>query len=128
MIGRFKIVQGTHARYSGAMEAWLCTIVSVLLIALLIWGYTYSKKKQWEDLMAKYGDESLVRRLVRKQIWVGMTEHHLLDSYGRPNKVDQKVLKTKTKETWKYHEVAKNRFSLKVMLEDGVVIGWDDKR
>lgn len=40
---------------------------------------------------------------------------------------DQKVLKTKTKEVWKYKPTGKNRYALKITLEDDEVIGWDQK-
>ena len=51
----------------------------------------------------------------------------LLDSIGRPIDRDQRVLKTKTKETWKYHPSGRNRYRLRVMLEDDVVVGWEKK-
>jgi uncharacterized membrane protein len=83
-----------------------------------------AKKKK---LMQKYGDEEIVRRLMGRVIWQGETEEQLIDSLGRPIAVDNKVLKTKTKQIWKYNQTAKNRYSLRVTLEDGVVVGWDKK-
>jgi hypothetical protein len=59
--------------------------------------------------------------------WQGQTQEQLLDSLGRPADTDTKVLKTKTKEIWKYNRVGKNRFGLRVTVENGVVVGWDKK-
>jgi hypothetical protein len=37
------------------------------------------------------------------------------------------VLKTKTKEIWKYREIKKGQYALKVTLEENMVVGWDMK-
>jgi len=77
--------------------------------------------------MKKYGDEGLVDKLMEGLFWQGQTEDQLKDSLGEPADVDQKVLKTKTKEIWKYYESGKNRYDLKVTIENGEVVGWDKK-
>ena len=64
---------------------------------------------------------------MKKHFWQGQTEEQLLDSLGKPKDIDQKVLKTKTKEIWKYNETGKNRYALKITLENGKVVGWDQK-
>ena len=77
--------------------------------------------------MEKYGDAELVDRLMRKMFWQGQSEGQLIDSLGRPLDIDQKVLKTKTKEVWKYNRTGKGRYALRITLENGEVVGWDQK-
>lgn len=48
-----------------------------------------------------------------------------MDSLGRPLDIDQKVLKTK--EVWKYNQTGKGRYALRITLENGEVVGWDQK-
>ena len=96
-------------------------------IALFIAYTFYSNKKKRERLTKKYGNSEIVERIMNSEVWQGATEEHVLDSLGKPLDIDQKVLKTKTKEIWKYEQVAKNRYALKVVIENGVVVGWDKK-
>ncbi|EJE4692662.1 DUF2845 domain-containing protein [Vibrio parahaemolyticus] len=104
---------------------WLIWGVFFIVIIVLISSYLDKKKR--ERLMNKYGDSDLVDKLMAKSIWQGQTEEQLIDSIGKPLDVDQKVLKTKVKETWKYDKSGKNRYNLKVIFENGLVVGWDKK-
>jgi hypothetical protein len=72
--------------------------------------------------MMKYKDDELVEMLTKEKFWVGQTKEQLIDSLGEPLAVDQKVLKTKVKEVWKYEQTGKNRYGLKITLDDGVVV------
>jgi len=45
---------------------------------------------------------------------------------GRPVEIDHMVYKFKTKQTWKYNRTGKNRFKVRIFLEDGTVVGWKD--
>ena len=45
--------------------------------------------------------------------------------FGPPVDVSTHVLKTKTKETWKYIQIAKNRYNAKIQFENGVCVGWE---
>lgn len=98
-----------------------------LAIALFVAYAIYADKKKRERLIKKYGNTEIVEHIMNSEVWQGATEEHVLDSLGKPLDIDQKVLKTKTKEIWKYEEVAKNRYALKVVIENGVVVGWDKK-
>lgn len=100
-------------------------IVGVVVVWLLI--SSHNTKKRREALLKKYSDAELVERIMRRMFWQGQTQEQLLDSLGRPLDIDERVLKTKTKETWKYNRIGKNRFGLRVILENGVVVGWDQK-
>lgn len=78
-------------------------------------------------LQAKYGDTELVNDLMSGTIRMGMTAQHVHDSWGRPAAIDEKTYKTKTVLTYKYGHVRSNQFRSRVKLEDGVVVGWEQK-
>lgn len=99
----------------------------LIIIGSMVAYDSYKTKLKRERLMEKYRDEQLVDKLMQRMFWQGQSEEQLIDSLGKPLDVDQKVLKTKTKEVWKYNETGKNRYGLRVILEDGKVVGWDQK-
>ncbi len=78
-------------------------------------------------LMSKYGDAALVDLIMAKQIRQGMTLDQLVESWGRPADIDQKVYKTKIKYTYKYNQTGRNRFRDRVFVENDVVVGWQDR-
>ncbi len=107
-------------------------LVSIGIIAVIwIWiSHTIKKKRLAQrraHLMSKYRDAAIAERIMAGSIWQGQTENQLSDSIGNPVDVDQRVMKNKTRETWKYQQQGKNRFGLRITLEDGVVVGWDQK-
>jgi hypothetical protein len=112
--------------------SWIIGIgIAVAIIALASWSARVSEKQRQlrrASLIQKYGNESIADRIMAKRFWVDMTQEQLLDSLGRPLDIDQKVLKTKTKEIWKYSQTGTNRYALRITLENKIVIGWDDKR
>lgn len=79
------------------------------------------------ELLKKYGDEKLVEAIMNRSYWQGQTAEELQDSLGHPADIDEKVLKTKKKEVWKYHHAGGNRFGLRITLENNQVVGWDEK-
>lgn len=84
-------------------------------------------KKRREALLAKYGDKDVVDMIMKHMFWQGQTPAQLTDSLGSPVDVDRKVMKTKTREVWKYNETGKGRYALRITLEDALVVGWDKK-
>ena len=104
-------------------------LIAFLVLAVAAWLFisSYNKKKRREALLKKYGDADVVTRIMKKMFWQGQTHEQLRDSLGRPLDTDEKVLKTKTKEIWKYNRVGKNRYGLRITLENGIVVGWDEK-
>lgn len=104
---------------------WLFLFISIITIIIYFTHLTNKKKR--ENLMKKYNDLALVERLMNKQFWQGQTTSQLIDSLGRPNDIGKQVLKSKTKETWKYQKTGNNRFGLKIFIEEGIVVGWDQK-
>ena len=105
--------------------AWYWWIV-LILVAFFVLAYFQNKMRR-ARLMEKYGDAELVNQLMKRMFWQGQSEEQLLDSLGKPLDIDQKVLKTKTKEVWKYNETGKGRYALRITLENGEVVGWDKK-
>ena len=106
--------------------AWYWWIV-LILVAFFVLAYFQNKMRR-ARLMEKYGDAELVNQLMKRMFWQGQSEEQLLDSLGKPLDIDQKVLKTKTKEVWKYNETGKGRYALRITLENGEVVGWDKKQ
>jgi uncharacterized protein YecT (DUF1311 family) len=78
-----------------------------------------------QRLVGKYGEE-VADRILARQVWQGMTDEQLMESWGIPADKDSEIKRAKTKETWKYGQTGRNRFSNRVFLENGIVIGWKD--
>lgn len=100
--------------------------VILVVVGLIVLSHFQNKWKR-ERLMAKYGNAHIVDKLMKRMFWQGQSAEQLVDSLGRPIDIDQKVLKTKTKEIWKYNRTGKGRYALRITLEDGEVVGWDQK-
>lgn len=101
---------------------WMILIVFAILI-----GAYYANKVKREKLMGKYKDPILVEKLMNRNFWVGQTKEELIDALGSPKEISEKILKTKTKEVFKYHKTGNNRYALKITLENNIVVGWDKK-
>ncbi len=101
-------------------------IVGMLVVKFL---WNRNKYKRWINyLNKKYDNDSeIVNAIVNGQFWKGQTSEQLLDSIGSPSAIDRQVLKTKTKETWKYNEIRKDQYALRIMLEKDQVVGWDKR-
>ena len=74
-------------------------------------------------LISKYG-EQIAAGILAHQIWQGMTDEQLAESWGTPADVGYEIIRSRRRETWKYGQTGRNRFSDRVYLENGVVIGW----
>lgn len=114
----------------------LYVVVLIIGLSVATWvaiAKSRSVKRQREhaawvaSLQRKYVDREIVNAIVNGRYWIGQTQEQLTDSLGSPEGVDRKVLKTKTKEVWKYRQVRKGQFALRINVEDGVVSGWDKK-
>lgn len=107
---------------------FILVIILVITIVIIIQQIKkHLRLQRLEYLKAKYQDPQIVDMIAKKMIWQGQTSEQLIDSIGKPVDIDTKVLKTKKKETWKYRPLGANRYGLKIFLENGVVIGWDEK-
>lgn len=105
-------------------------IIIATFIGLKILGFILDsrrKKARRKRLLNKYSDINIVNRIINGTIWQGQTAEQLFDSRGNPEDIDSKVLKSKTKEIWKYYQARKGQFKLRVILENDVVVGWEEK-
>lgn len=103
--------------------AWYWWLAAVIVFCLVVFVLIARRLR----LTMKYQDEALVEQLLDEKFWRGMTAEQLRDALGEPLDIDQTALKTKIKEVWKYDQKGKNRYGLKIRLEDGVVVGWEQK-
>jgi hypothetical protein len=77
-----------------------------------------------EGLAARFGPEN-ANRILAKEVWVGATKDMILEAFGKPDEITEKVLKTKTKRIFKYRDDTSGRFALKITLDDDEVVGWE---
>lgn len=101
--------------------------VIVAIVGLIVFISAMAKAARVKALTEKYEDKIIVDRIMRKEVWQGQTPEQLRDSLGSPVAVEDKVLKTKKKEIWKYDQQGKNRFGTKITLENDLVVGWQKK-
>jgi hypothetical protein len=101
-------------------------LVIICVGGIALWKVV-QRQRRLEYLREKYGDEEIVQRIMRHRFWQGQTAEQLRDSVGNPVRVDNKVMATRTREVWKYNPTGQNRYGLRVTLDDGIVIGWDQK-
>ena len=112
----------------GESVGWVSIVAIVAsVIGLIIFVRAVQKKKRRNWLVGKDGDGGVVRALMNRSFWQGQTAEQLVDSLGRPHSVDQKALKTKKKEVWKYNHQGGNRYGLRITLDNDQVVGWDQK-
>lgn len=117
-------------------------IIVVVMIVAIIVGVIYlaieteksnkakrlaALEERRDHLMTKYNDETVVNNIMDQRIFTGETAEMLTDSLGNPAGKDNQVLKTKTKEIWKYHPTGQNQYRTRITLENDVVVGWDIK-
>jgi hypothetical protein len=107
-------------------------VFELLLLAFVvlaaIWAVSaYNAKHRRSMLLEKYGDEKIVAGIINKTIWQGMTTEQFIDSWGPPTAKEQKLYKTKVTETFKYNQTGRNRFSSRVIVENGIVTGWKQR-
>lgn len=113
---------------------WIAGVVVVIGILISLGVYVAKIRREEEyaerraELLTKYfGDIETVDRIMSRKIWEGQTSEQLIDTLGNPVEVDKKLLKTKSKEIWKYDQTGKGRFALRVTLENNEIVGWDKK-
>lgn len=103
------------------------SIIVVVIITLWILGSVIAKKARKNALLEKYTHLEIVEKIISKTIWQDETAEQVIDSLGEPLARDTKILKTKQKEIWKYNPIGRNRYAFRIILEDDVVVGWEQK-
>ena len=123
----FLLILGAIAKFFETVGFIVPTIIICVGAALYIYIQNKNKVERKASLLKKYGDEDLVIKLIEGHIWQDQTAEQVIDSIGKPIDIDQKVLKTKKKEIWKYGHQGGNRYTLRVTLDNDLVVGWDQK-
>lgn len=85
------------------------------------------KEQRRNSLLKKYEDNAIVDDILDGLIWQGMTSEMVIDSWGEPAAIDERIYRTKIARTYKYGPGSRHSFQSRVMLEDGFVIGWRQK-
>jgi hypothetical protein len=78
-------------------------------------------------LRKKYGDETIVQKIMKRCYWQGQTSEQLIDSLGNPSATDDMLLKTRKREVWKYNQQGKNRYGLRLTLDNDILVKWERK-
>mgnify|MGYP006910072442 FL=1 len=102
--------------------AWQTAQVAAQQAAL---HWEQQQQARWEHLCAKYGPDD-ARLIWEHGLRKGCSVEVLVEAHGQPHAIDEKVLKTKTKLTYKYRPMGANRYGLRVLVENGRVVGWND--
>jgi hypothetical protein len=116
------------------MDGAVCMISIILILAtIVVWTVVATRAKERRrraraaSIYAKYGHTDIAENIINRSIWVGESSEQLRDSLGSPVDIDEKVLKTKRKEVWKYVPRGASRYGLRITLDDDFVVGWDEK-
>lgn len=86
-----------------------------------------AKQEYITNLIIKFGEDG-ARRVLNQTVALGDSKDFVLEAFGKPVDTDETVSKSKVKHTWKYMNTAKNIYKFKVMFENDIVVGWEDKR
>jgi hypothetical protein len=109
---------------------WTVLLLVLSFVVLLAWLRKRSRAKQqaqrWAHLTSNYGDEA-AQRILNGELWQGCTTAMLKEILGEPHDIDTKILKTKSKYTYKYRPTGANGYGLRVFVEEDEVVGWEDK-
>jgi hypothetical protein len=97
------------------------------VIGLLIAYRIHKTAARLAYLTKKYGNEVIAQQIMRRTYWLGQTSEQLRDSLGEPVMTDHILLKTRKREVWKYNQRGKNRFGLRITLDDDSVANWEHK-
>ena len=97
--------------------------IFAVYVALKVMAYFFRRQR----LMSKYGDREVVRRIMKKTIWEGMTTDQLHDCLGKPLDVDERLTKRAHTRVLKYRRTGRGRYGTRVTVREGRVIGWDVK-
>ena len=115
LLGCFGIMIGTIGLLLIFAQVFGAGLVSLGIGTLMVVGYARLVQKgeaaaaklleeRRSDLTTRLGDAKCAR-LLAGEIWIGQSEDELKESLGDPVDVDEKVLKTKRREVWKYDQV-----------------------
>lgn len=125
------VISAVSATYKWAQQN-IAVVLAIIggFVCVYMFSVINKRKKHaaWvQYLHEKYKNPDVVKGILNSEFWQGQTAEQLEDSLGAPAAIDRQVLKTKRKEVWKYREVRKGQFGLKVTLENHKVVGWENR-
>ncbi len=101
---------------------WIWVIVA-LLLAFMAWSQWYRRR----ELRARYDSDPFMHDVLSGRVRQGMTAQHVIDAWGPPSAIDEKVLKSKVVHTYKYAKTGTRSFRQRVQIENGKVVGWTSR-
>ena len=101
--------------------------LAVALPAAFVCFFLYLRFTHRRIIDSKYEFKDDVRRILKKELWIGETLEQVVDSFGQPEDIEEKVSQTKTRRILKYGRDKKMRFRLVIVVENGLVVGWNRK-
>jgi hypothetical protein len=88
------------------------------------------KSEAEKKFEVKYGDKTIAKKIVDKELWIGMSKDMLLDVKGSPDHKTERVSSNKKKEEYFYGEFQNLRgndsYKFRVVLVNDEVISWND--
>ncbi len=78
-------------------------------------------RKALKTFYAKRYGRKVGNRIINKQIWKGMTENMLKDSWGKPDRINKNIEKWGRFTQWLYGKI-------EFFFRDGKLTGWEEKK
>ena len=78
-------------------------------------------QKALKTVYAKRYGRKVGNRIINKQIWKGMTENMLRDSWGKPDRINKNIEKWGRFTQWLYGKI-------EFFFRDGKLTGWEEKK
>ncbi len=75
---------------------WLIVGTIVLVVVIKVASVIVRRQR----IYAKHGRTEVAKRIIQKIIWIGETAEDLRDRLGLPVDIDDKVFKSKRRDTW----------------------------
>lgn len=99
---------------------------AALFVVLVAFNMVKDARRR-SKLLTKYQNKVIVDAIMGRSVVKGMSALQVQESLGRPEDVDEKVLKTKTISVYKYGRIRSNQYKIRINLEDNFVVGWEIK-
>lgn len=111
------------------MELALLLLFAIGALGAIVQYYSRKRadEQRLDQLQQKYADSPYKDDVLNGLIRQGMTAEEVVDSWGPPAAVDERVLKTKVVHTYKYGQTGRNSFRQRVTIENGFVVGWTQR-
>lgn len=115
------------SKITDSIGAGAFAVIIVVILAAFVFYLIQKRAARLAYLRTKYGDEIIVQKIMQRRFWQGQTMEQLQDSLGNPVSKDNGLLKTRKREVWKYQPSGRNRYRLRITLDNDVVVAWDQK-